>query len=453
MKSKKNAFGRCDGITRRNALQIGGLTALGLGLEHAAGLSKLRAANLAGKGGKAKSCILLWLDGGPSQLETFDVKPDAPAEVRGPLDAISTAVPGVSFSECLPLTAAMMDKIAVLRSMTSTFGAHNLGTHNMTTGFKPTPLLEYASYGSVLAHMRQSKDAILPTNVAVPDYRIGGSKLTGNGYLPPATRPFSLDGDPAKNDFQVRDLDFYAGVTSARLKRRKQFLNQLDGLSRAVESAKESPSDPNFEQAFRLISSPEAKEAFDLSKEPRKVRQRYGFKSIGGCCLMARRLVERGVSFVTVNNRGWDTHTAMYTRLKEGFTGAEKPQGLVPSLDLAFSALVEDLEQRGLFDETLIVVMGEFGRTPKLNTSGGRDHWPRVFSVVMAGGGVPGGVVVGASDKTAESPAERPVTPSDLAHTIYTLLGLDPDTELRTADGRPVRIGPIDGHAISEVVS
>ena len=168
---------------------------------------------------------------------------------------------------------------------------------------------------------------------------------------------------------------------------------------------------------------------------------------------MARRLVERGVSFVTVNNRGWDTHTGLYTRLKEGFTGAEKPQGLVPSLDLAFSALVEDLEQRGLFDETLIVVMGEFGRTPKLNTAAGRDHWPRVFSVAMAGGGVPGGVVVGASDKTAESPAERPVTPADLAHTIYTLLGIDPNTELHTADGRPVRIGPIDGRAISEVVS
>ncbi len=453
MNSKKNAFQRCAGNSRRNVLQIGGLTALGLGLEHAARLPELRAANPTGKGGKARSCILLWLDGGPSHLETFDVKPDAPAEVRGPLTPIATTIPGVHFSECLPLTAAMMNKITVVRSMTSTFGAHNLGTHNMTTGFKPTPVLEYASYGSVLAHLRQDREAILPANVAVPNYQIGGSNLTGNGYLPPAARPFSLDGDPASKDFQVRDLDLYAGVTSERLMRRKQFLNKLDGLGRSVENSGESPSDPNFEQAFRLITSAESKAAFDLSKEPRKVRQRYGYKSIGGCCLMARRLVERGVPFVTVNNSGWDTHNAMYTRLKEGFTGAENPQGLVPSLDLAFSALVEDLEQRGLFDETLIVIMGEFGRTPKLNTAAGRDHWPRVFSVVLAGGGVPGGVVVGASDSTAESPAERPVTPSDLAHTIYTLMGIDPNTELHTTDGRPIRIAPIDGEAISEVVS
>ncbi len=450
MNPNDKPFHRRGGVTRRNVLQVGGLTALGLGLGHAAGLRKLHAAK---PGGKAKSCILLWLDGGPSHLETFDVKPDAPAEVRGPLNAISTTVPGVNFSECLPLTAAMMKKITVLRSVTSTFGAHNLGTHNLTTGFKPTPLLEYASYGSVVAHLRKTDGAVLPANVAVPDYRVGGSKLTGNGYLPPATRPFSLNGDPSKRDFQVRDLDSYAGVTPQRLKRRKQFLNHLDGLSRSIENSKESPSDPNFEQAFRLIMSKDAKNAFDLSQEPRKVRQRYGPKNIGACCLMARRLVERGVSFVTVNDRGWDTHSGLYTRLKEGFTGAVKPVGLVPSLDMAFSALVEDLEQRGMLDETLIVVMGEFGRTPKLNTAAGRDHWPRVFSVVMAGGGAPGGVVVGASDKTAESPAERPITPSDLAHTIYTLMGIDPSTELHTTDGRPVRIGPIDGRAITEVVS
>ena len=194
------------------------------------------------------------------------------------------------------------------------------------------------------------------------------------------------------------------------------------------------------------------KRAFSLSDEPQAVRQRYGFKSIGQCCLMARRLVERGVPFVTVNDRGWDTHESLYTRLKEGYTGATKPVGLVPSLDQAFSALVGDLDQLGMLEETLIVVMGEFGRTPKLNTRGGRDHWPRVFSVILAGGGIRGGQVVGSSDSVGEGPRDRPVTPSDLAATIYTLLGIDPKLELHTADGRPVRVAPFEAEVIRELV-
>jgi uncharacterized protein (DUF1501 family) len=209
----------------------------------------------------------------------------------------------------------------------------------------------------------------------------------------------------------------------------------------------------DLERAYNLLASPAATQAFDLSQEPASVRQRYGGKSIGQSCLLARRLVEAGVPFITVNNTGWDTHADLETRLKSGFTGATVGVGLIPSLDLALSALIDDLQDRRLLDETLIVVMGEFGRTPKLNTQGGRDHWPRVFSALLAGGGVAGGQVIGSSDATGETPHQRAVTPSDLAATIYSLLGIDPSLELHTDDGRPVRVVPTGAELIPELLS
>jgi hypothetical protein len=295
-------------------------------------------------------------------------------------------------------------------------------------------------------------ERVLPRHIAVPDFRIGGDKLSSTGYLPASCAPFAVGGDPAKPDFRVAHLDFYPGHDQHRIDRRKRFLTQLDKFSRAVDERSDAPADPQFEQAYRLVTSREAKQAFDLEAEPAKIRGSYGPRSIGQSCLLARRLVERGVPFVTVNNIGWDTHDNLYTRLKEGYTGARDPVGLIPSLDLALAALVEDLVERGLFDETLVVVMGEFGRTPKLNTAGGRDHWPRAFSVLLAGGGVPGGQVLGASDATGESPASHPVTPADLAATIYTLLGIDPGAKLQTADGRPVEINR-DGRVIKELLA
>jgi len=222
----------------------------------------------------------------------------------------------------------------------------------------------------------------------------------------------------------------------------------LDGF--AGRSKGDQANDPEFEQAYRLITSKDAKQAFDLSKELAATRQRYGRRTIGQSCLLARRLVERGVPFVTVNNKGWDTHTNAYTRLKEGYTGARVPVGLIPSLDFALSALIDDLHSRRLLDQTLIVVMGEFGRTPKLNTRGGRDHWPRVFSVAMAGGGIRAGQVIGSSDSVGEGPKDNPITPSDLASTIYTLLGIDPKKHLSTPDGRPVTIS--QGNTIKSLI-
>ncbi len=443
--SKRIGSKRCDGVTRRDFVRIGGLTALGLGLA-----DLLRLQSSAAEGSKMRRGILIWLDGGPSHLETFDLKPDTPAEVRGPFQPISTAVSGIQICELMPRTAEIMKHVAIVRSVTSPLGEHNFGAHYLLTGYKPTPVLEYPSIGSVVAHLHGDR-SVLPNHVAVPTFRVGGGRLAGNGFLPHESRPFSVGGDPAKPNFEVRDLDFFPGVDESRINRRREFLTALDRFSQRVESTADASADPEFEQAYRLVTSREAKEAFNLEDEPREVRQRYGGRTIGQSCLLARRLIERGVPFVTVNNPGWDTHQNAYTRLKEGYTGAKVPVGLIPSLDLAFSALVEDLSDRGLLDETLIVVMGEFGRTPKLNTSGGRDHWPRVFSVALAGSGISGGQVIGSSDAVGEGPKDRPVTPADLAATIYTLLGIDPHHMLHTSDGRPVHVSR-DGKLIRELV-
>ena len=453
MHLRKSAATRCGSVVRRDLLRVGGLTALGLGLGDLFRSQRVAATEPPAfrVKPKARSCVLIWLDGGPSHLETFDVKPDAPKEVRGPLDSIATNVAGVRISECLPRTATMLDKLAIIRSMTSPLGEHNFGTHYLLTGYKPTPVLEYPAFGSVFAHSR-AENVMLPPHIAVPDFRVGGGRLSGGGYLPAAARPFSVGGDPAKADFQVRDLDFYRGIDVTRLDRRREFVNALNQFGAGADQALTTITDPDLERAWRLTTSAEAKTAFNLSEEPREVRQRYGSRSIGQSCLLARRLVERGVPFVTVNNRGWDTHEDLYTRLKEGYTGAKVGVGLIPSLDLALAALIEDLDERGMLDETLLVVMGEFGRTPKLNTSGGRDHWPRVFSTVLAGGGVRGGQVIGSSDSVGESPKDRPVTPSDLTATIYTLLGIDPKLELHTSDGRPVRVAPYESVVVSEIV-
>jgi len=418
-------------MDRRDCLRIGSLTALGLTFGDRV---RLRAA-----APKAKSCILLWLDGGPSHLETFDLKPDAPAEVRGPFQPIKTAVPGVEICELLPNTAKVADKIAIVRSVTSPLGEHGLANHYLLTGYKPSPLLQYPSLGSVVAELRGGRHT-LPPYTAIPD----ASAVMGAGFLGTARQPFAVGGDPAKPDFKVRDLDFYPGVAAGRMDRRREFVAQLDRFQERAEP------DPAFEQAYRLVTSPEAKRAFELSEEKPAARAAYGPRTLGQSCLLARRLVERGVVFVTVNNPGWDTHGDLVLRLKEGYAGAKVGVGLIPTFDLAFAALVSDMADRGLLNETLVIAMGEFGRTPKVNTARGRDHWPRVFSVAMAGGGIRGGQLYGASDRVGESPADKPVTPADLAATIFTLLGINPSKELHTSDGRPVAINQ-GGRVIREL--
>jgi hypothetical protein len=394
---------------------------------------------------RAKSCILIWLDGGPSHLETFDLKPDAPTEVRGPFSPIASSVPGIQLSEYLSRTANVMQHVAVIRSMTSTLGEHNFASHYLLTGYKPTPALVYPGMSAVVTHLNTTTSA-LPANIALQ--RPNG--MGGHGYLDGATSPLVVVGDPSKPDFKVQDLSPADGLSVERLMRRRSMRDAVDSLARATEASEPPRSDPSFEQAYRLITSPAARAAFDLENEPQAMRNRYGRHPLGQNCLMARRLVEAGARFVTVTDRGWDTHEDLVNRLKEGFTGGSV--GKIPKLDGAYSSLIEDLSQRGLLDSTLVILMGEFGRTPKLNPRGGRDHWPRAFSVALAGGGIRGGQVVGRSDAHGESPADRPVTPADLARTIYHQLGIDPATELHTRDGRPVQVNR-DGSLIGELIA
>ncbi len=452
---------RCDGVARRDFLRVGGLTALGFGLgDYFAAQRAFAARGLQGgaPAPTATSCILVWLDGGPSHLETFDPKPEAPSEIRGPFGTIATTLPGVHISEHLPRTATMLDKVAIVRSLTSPFGVHNFAIQYVMTGHRPTPALEYPTFGATLAHVRGAR-GVLPPNVAIPDLVSRDRASIGSGFLPGATSPFEIGSDPGKPDFKVRDLDFYQGLDLPRLDRRREFVNALDAFSRAKDAAG-STGDPDLERAYNLIASPDAKAAFDLSEEPPAVRERYSVdprahiddsNNIGQQCLLARRLVERGVPFVTVNNTGWDNHTNLML-YKDRHPGTPDTHAHIPALDQAFSALVGDLSDRGLLDETLVVVMGEFGRTPKINSNGGRDHWPNCFSAALVGGGVQGGQVIGSSDALGEFPTDRPVTPSDLAATIYTLLGIDPALELHTKDGRPIRVTPHDATVIPELL-
>jgi hypothetical protein len=426
-------------IHRREFLRVGTLSALGLSLTQAL---RLRAA--APTQAKLPRCILIWLDGGPSHLDTFDLKPDAPEEVRGPFKPIDTRVPGVRICEHFRNLAAHMDKVCLIRSMTSELGEHNFGSQYLLTGYKPSPVLEHPSYGAVVAHERKGKP-VLPSYVAVP----GFSPAAGNGYLPASCRPFAVGGDPSRPDFKVRDLEGPLGPP--RLERRREFLADLDRLSRQIEdgSARQE-RDAHFEQAYRLILSPAARKAFDVGKEDGDVRKRYGMQRLGQSCLLARRLVEAGCPFVTVTDTTWDHHVNVFRALKEGFVGGSN--GKMMQLDQALGALLGDLDASGLLKETLVVVMGEFGRTPKLNANAGRDHWPRAFSVLLAGAGVKPGQVVGKSNARGEEPAERPVTPAELARTLYTLLGIEPDRELHTADGRPVRVNA-GGSVVNECLA
>lgn len=434
---------RCASVRmpRRDALRWGALSLLGLGLP--TWLAPARVAAASGTA-RARRSVLIWLDGGPSHLDTFDPKPDAPVEVRGPFASAATEVPGIRLSELLPRTAQLISRLAIVRSVTSPLGEHNLGSHYLLTGYKPNPALQYPSYGAMLAHLKAPAELPLPPYVAVPDF----NAAAGSGYLPVNCRPFALGGDPSQPDFRVRDVQAYAGLDDVRLGRRRNMVRAFDQLS-AVLDQRAPAADSLLEQAYRLIASPAARDALDLSKETPEVRQRYGMRRLGQSCLLARRLLEAEVPFVTVTDRGWDTHENLVNRLREGYTGGHV--GAVPLLDQAYSALLTDLDQRGMLDETLVILMGEFGRTPKINTMGGRDHWPRVFSVVLAGAGIPGGQTIGSSDDVGESPRDRPILPEQLACTFYTILGIDPDHILHTADGRPVHVSR-GGDVIKELV-
>lgn len=387
----------------------------------------------------AQGVIQIFLGGGLSHIDSFDPKPLAPVEVRGDWKAIPTAIDGEFFAEPLARIAGVAKKIAIIRSMTHGEAAHDRGTHSILTGYPPSPALVYPSLGAVIAHELPGLTA-MPTYIAVPN---ANESLLGTGYLSTKYAPFSLGDDPKNSGFRVRDLEAAQGVDRARIDRRKRLLDAIDDPTDPAE-AKDAirAMETFYDQAWRLIDSVEARTAFDIKKEPQKTRDRYGMTLIGQRLLMARRLIAAGARCVTVIDSGYDNHDSLYQNLK----------AKLADLDRGYAALIEDLDETGMLKTTLVTLTSEFGRTPRLNATGGRDHWPKVQTSLIAGAGVKGGTVVGESDGIGAEPADRPVTPADLAATVFERLGVDPAKRLMTEGGRPVMLVR-DGKPITELLA
>ena len=429
---------RCDFLrqlksgNRREFLQVGSLAGFGLSL---GSFLSMRSAQADAKQfehfeGTAKSVIHIWLPGGWSQQETFDPKPLSPLEYRGEMGTVETALPGIRFNQHLKKTAKIADKITVIRSMTHGEAAHPRGTHNMFTGYRPSPAVTYPSFGSVVSHELGPR-ANLPPYVCLPNLPAPDAEA---GYLGSAYGPFTLGSDPASNNFTVRDLSLPGGVDAKRFESRRHLRNVVGRHFNRLEGSDNiTAMDSFYQRAYDLVSSSKAQAAFDINVEPKELRDRYGRNQAGQRMILARRLVEAGVRFVTMSYGSWDMHQ----KVKQGIDRT------LPPFDQAFATLIDDLEQRGLLDSTLVMVSSEFGRTPKINKDSGRDHWPKVFSTVLAGGGVKKGLIHGASDSIAAEPFDSPVTIADLATTVYHCLGIVAEKELMAPGARPVEI--VDG--------
>lgn len=420
------------GTNRRGFLQAGFAGGVGLSLANYFQMQKAQAdlKNYDNFEGTAKNVIYIYLPGGCAHQETWDPKPYAPIEYRGPMSSIETNVSGIRINETMKHTAKVVDKIAICRSMTHGEAAHERGTHNMFTGARPSPALKYPSMGSVVSHELGPRKN-LPPYVCVPNQP---NEFAGTGYLSSSFAPFSLGSDPAANGFKVRDLNLPNGIDDARFTTRRNVLDKVNDHFLTKEKADNLDALNSFyDRAYSLISSPAAREAFNIDAEDKGLRDRYGRNQAGQRMLMARRLVEAGVRFVTLTYGGWDMHNNIENSIKSQ----------VPSLDQALAALLTDLSDRGLLDETLVCIASEFGRTPKINKTAGRDHWPKVFSVILAGGGVKGGQVFGSSNATASEPEENPLSVLDWATTIYHTMGIVADKELMAPGDRPIEI--VDG--------
>jgi hypothetical protein len=426
------------GIDRRGFLTVGTVGGLGLSLGDFLRMQAARAEANPGtppRQAAAQSVISIYLPGGVAHQETFDPKPLAPAEYRGPFGSIDTALPGVRFGELLPHTAKIADKLAICRSMTHGEAAHERGTHNMFTGYKPSPAIEYPSFGSVISHEFGPREN-LPAYVCIPSVP---NEFAGSGYLSSAYSGFSLGADPADGKFKVRDLGLPEGIDPARFDKRRRMLDVVNSHFRERETSDSLDAlDTFYQRAYGLISSQKAQEAFDLKREPDAIKDEYGRNQAGQRMLLARRLVESGVRFVTLTYGGWDHHDKIEKGIKSQ----------APAFDQAFATLIRDLDRRGLLASTLVCVNTEFGRTPKINPTAGRDHWPKVFSIVMAGGGIKAGIVHGSSNATAAEPEDDPLTVEDWATTIYDRLGIDARKELMAPGGRPIEI--VDGGTVVE---
>ncbi len=442
----------CDGLSRRDFLHAGSLAYLGLGLTDLLGLKARGAVT------KDVNCIMLFLVGGPSQLDTWDPKPNAPAEIRGPYKPIPTNVSGIQISEVFPRMAKHADKYALVRTLNHTAAAvHDTGHQMMQTGRLFQGGIEYPHVGCVLSKLKGPKGDV-PAHMLMPRPigNTGGNMPHGQsaGFLGKIYDPFVLNADPSEPNFHVPDMLPPDYMPAIRVERRKNWREMIDQSVKQLESAPDAKLlDSTFNQAYTLMSSAKAREAFDLNREPEDSRSRYGKNRFGQSCLLARRLIEAGVRFVTVNmfetvfdEITWDIHGS------SPFSPITCYRDLVgPMFDAAFTSLIEDLHQRGLLQETLVVAMGEFGRTPKVNPAGGRDHWPQCWSIMFAGGGVKGGQVVGESDEIGAAPKTRPVSPGEVAATIYHALGIPLDTVLPGPSSRPIRAVDHGVEAIQEL--
>ncbi|MEI6164701.1 MAG: DUF1501 domain-containing protein [Planctomycetota bacterium] len=425
----------CNGISRRNFVRVGAITPLGLSLP------RLMAADADAKHARAKSVILIFLGGGLSHHDSFDMKPEAVEQIRGKYQSIATTVPGLNICELLPKTAQIMNTLTLVRSGTHENDHHETATNWVLSGRFGTPFGDHPAIGSIVAH-ETGFSGVVPPYVAVPKnpsftWELGKSVWLGGRY-----ESFKA-GNANDANYRVRDLSAPAGLTPQSLERRKSLLAAVDQLATRVKGSDEIATYDEFSRkAAEMVLSPQAQAAFAIEREDTKTRDEYGRSEFGQSALLARRLVENNVRFVTINYGGWDHHG-------EIFKGLDKK---LPEFDQGYSALILDLDQRGLLDDTLVLTMGEFGRTPKVNDKAGRDHWGRAGSMLWAGAGVARGRVIGATDKNGAFVTDRPVRPADVAWTIYNALGIDPSKELLTPEGRPVSI-LAEGAAVTELFS
>ncbi len=446
----------CSGANRRSFLQVGAAAMAGLSLPNL--MSMQASGAIDQSNAKIKNCITIFLVGSPGHVDTFDMKPDAPDDIRGKFKPIDTNAPGIQICEHFPLMARMMDRVALIRSLHHKTGAsHENGQRWMMSGHDFNAANPQPYMGSVISRVFGSKGN-LPASIILPD-KIGNTGTATPhgqkaGYLGSAHEPFFLGGDPAATDFKVKNLTPPAGQTEFRINARQNLLAQIDNLQRRTETKTTKQFDTAYERAFSLLTSPETKKSFDLNEEPGKLRDRYGRNTLGQSCLMARRLIERGSRFVTVNHFDtvfnitcWDMH-ADGGGLNNTYLDYERH--LCPQLDQAFTALLEDLEQSGLLEETVIAVLSEFGRTPKLNPKGGRDHYPSAWTNFFAGGPIKGGQVIGSTDKIGAAPHDRPILPPQIVASIYTAMGIDLETTMMPGPGsRPTRF--IEAEPIHEL--
>jgi hypothetical protein len=445
----------CDGVNRRDFLQVGTLGAAGYTLaQHA----QAKEQGLVASGSDDRSVIMIFNLGAPSQVDTWDMKPEAPAEIRGPFKPIATNASGVEISEIFPRHAEIADKISCVRSCYHTSAAvHDAGWQMMQTGRQFSGGVNTPHAGAVASYL-QGRRTDLPPFVVLPEVmgRGGGNLPNGQagGFLGKSHDPFALNADPSTDNFQVPDLLPPAEIGTVRLDRRRKLRDLVDDTVKSFDASDNAKLlDSNFDTAYRLMTSAQAREAFDLSKEPASVRDRYGRTRFGQCCLLARRLVESGVRFVTINTFltvfdeiTWDIHGS------KPFTSIEGMKNdVAPMYDQAYSALITDLSERGMLDDTMVCNLAEFGRTPRVNPAGGRDHWPQCFTTYFAGGGVQGGQVVGRSDPIGGVPDERPCDPGNVVATIFRSLGYNLESHLPGPAGRPFPLVDFGKQAIEEL--